>query len=199
MDNKQDNRYEALYTQLLEHGLDMHMNNKSRIRKGLILLLLLPFILGIILKLTDSDKIVFLIIWVICMFVISIYLITIEYIDDSIQKTLEDVTDRETEFDELFTGTEQIEERINERHERIREKIRTQLENRHWFRKDVKEAEDAEEPEESEEPEVPEDAETPEDREESEVSEAPEVAEAEDSEELSSGESAEPESGGEEE
>ena len=103
MDNmKQDSRYEELYTQLLERGLDMHINNKKRIKVGLIILVLLPVVLGIIRRLTDSNKIVFLIIWVFCMFALCIYLITIEYIDDSIQKTLEEVTDREAVFDDLF-------------------------------------------------------------------------------------------------
>ena len=108
MDDRQDSRYEELYEQLLERGLDMHMHNKRRIRNGMILLLLLPVILGVILWVTGSDKIVFLIIWVICMFILSIYLITIEYIDDSVEKTLEEVTDREADFGELFPGTEQL-------------------------------------------------------------------------------------------
>jgi len=123
-DHKQDSRYEALYTQLLERGMDMHTNNKKRIRSGLILLLLLPVILGIIRMLTQSDKIVFLIIWVFCMFVICIYLITIEYIDDTLQKTLEEVTDREANFDELIADTGKLEEMISGRRERILEIIR---------------------------------------------------------------------------
>ena len=124
MDDRQDSRYEELYQQLLERGLDMHVHNKRRIRNGMILLLLLPVILGVILWVTGSDKIVFLIIWVICMFILSIYLITIEYIDDSVEKTLEEVTDREADFGELFPGTEQLAERIGERREMIRGKIK---------------------------------------------------------------------------
>ena len=124
MDDRQDRRYEELYEQLLERGLDMHMHNKRRIRNGMILLLLLPVILGVILWVTGSDKIVFLIIWVLCMFALSIYLITIEYIDDSVEKTLEEVTDREADFGELFPGTEQLAERIGERREMIRGKIK---------------------------------------------------------------------------
>ena len=123
MDDRQDSRYEELYQQLLERGLDMHMHNKRRIRNGMILLLLLPVILGVILWVTGSDKIVFLIIWVLCMFALSIYLITIEYIDDSVEKTLEEVTDREADFGVLFPGTEQLGERISERREMIRGKI----------------------------------------------------------------------------
>ena len=123
MDDRQDSRYEELYQQLLERGLDMHVHNKRRIRNGMILLLLLPVILGVILWVTGSDKIVFLIIWVLCMFALSIYLISIEYIDDSVEKTLEEVTDREADFGVLFPGTEQLGERISERREMIRGKI----------------------------------------------------------------------------
>lgn len=123
-DHRQDSRYEALYTQLLERGITLHMNNKKRIRTGLILLLILPVILGIILKLTESDKIVFLIIWVLCMFIICIYLISVEYIDDSIRKTLEDVTDREADFDRLIADSGTIEERLTARGERIRNRVR---------------------------------------------------------------------------
>ena len=129
-DMKQDSRYEELYTQLLERGLDIHINNKKRIKAGLIMLVLLPVVLGIIRRLTGSNKIMFLIIWVFCMFILCIYLITIEYIDDSIQKTLEEVTDREAGFDDLFIGTEQIEERISERHDRIHERIQARHERR---------------------------------------------------------------------
>jgi hypothetical protein len=129
-DRRQDSRYEALYTQLLERGMDMHVNNKRRIRSGLILLLLLPFILGIIRMLTQSDKIVFLIIWVFCMFVICIYLITIEYIDDTLQKTLEEVTDREAKFDDLIVDSGKLEEMISGRRERILELIRANREQR---------------------------------------------------------------------
>lgn len=123
MDDRQDSRYEELYQQLLERGLDMHMHNKRRTRNGMILLLLLPVILGVMLWVTGSDKIVFLIIWVLCMFALSIYLITIEYIDDAVEKTLEEVSEREADFDELFPGTEQLSERIVERREMIRGKI----------------------------------------------------------------------------
>ena len=152
-DNRQDNRYEELYTQLLERGMDLHANNKKRIRTGLILLLLLPVILGIILKVTESDKIVFLLIWVFCMFVICIYLISIEYIDDSVRKTLEEVTEREADFDELLVDSEKLEERIAARREGLRERIRqlreekasgSEKENETEDRPLLRESEDAE-------------------------------------------------------
>lgn len=141
-DHRQDSRYEALYTQLLERGMDLHANNKKRIRVGLILLLILPVILGIVLKLTGSDKIVFLIIWVICMFIICIYLISIEYIDDSIRKTLEEVTDSEAGFDELIADSGAIEERLAARREQLRVRVKALREERSG-RSEKQESEDA--------------------------------------------------------
>ena len=139
MDDRQDSRYEELYEQLLERGLDMHMHNKRRIRNGMILLLLLPVILGVILWVTGSDKIVFLIIWVLCMFAACIYLISIEFIDYQLQKTLEEVTEREADMGSLIIGTEQIGEKIVERHERIHERRqerrgKKQEQEIHYFR-----------------------------------------------------------------
>ena len=129
MDN-QDRHYEELYNRLLDRGELMHKNNKKRIRTGLIILALLPVILIVIRLLTDSDRVVFLIIWIFCTFVTAMYLIGIEFIDDQLEKTLEDVTEREAEFDELFIGTEQLGERISERHGRIQERRQERRENR---------------------------------------------------------------------
>ena len=122
-DQSKDIKYEQLYTQLLERGEMLHENNKKRIRRGLIFLVILPVILGLILWITGSSKIVFLIIWILCMFATCAYLISIEYLDDSVQKTLTEVTDREADFDALLphASAEELQERIRLRIEEIRE------------------------------------------------------------------------------
>ena len=136
--DKQDRHYEELYNRLLERGETMHMNNKKRIRVGLVVLALLPVILIFIRWATDSDRIVFLIIWVLCMFAACIYLVSIEFIDDRLQKTLEEVTEREADMGTLIMGTEQLGEKIVERHERIQERRqerrdRKQTQEIHYF------------------------------------------------------------------
>lgn len=137
--DKQDRHYEDLYRRLRERGETMHMNNKKRIRIGLIVLALLPAILILIRWATDSDRVVFLIIWVLCMFAACIYLISIEFIDYQLQKTLEEVTEREADMGRLIIGTEQIGEKIVERHERIHERRqerrgKKQEQEIHYFR-----------------------------------------------------------------
>ena len=128
---RKDLHYEELYNRLLDRGEAMHLNNKKRIRIGLVVLALLPVILIFIRWATDSDRVVFLIIWVLCMFAACIYLISIEFIDDQLQKTLGEVTEREADFDGLIMGSEQLGERIVERHERIQERRQERREIRH--------------------------------------------------------------------
>ena len=121
--NRQDVRYEELYNRLLDRGLALHENNKKRIRIGLIFLAVFTVLMILIRLITNSDRVVFMILWVVGMFVISIYLISVEYIDDSIRKTLEEVSDREADFGVLLPDTEQVREmvqtRILERQEEI--------------------------------------------------------------------------------
>lgn len=116
----EDKRYEALYTELLDRGDQLHEANKRRIRRGIIFLIVLPVVLDFIRLVTDSDKVVFLIIWIFIMFIASAYLISIEYLDSAIEKTLEDVTDTEAYFDGLLPRPELP---VGDLHERIRDRL----------------------------------------------------------------------------
>ena len=121
--NKQDIRYEELYGRLLDRGMALHENNRKRIKAGLIFLAVFTVLMILIRMITDSDRVVFMILWVIGMFAASIYLISVEYIDDSIRKTLEDVSEREADFGELLPDStvvrEMVQSRIQERQELI--------------------------------------------------------------------------------
>jgi ElaB/YqjD/DUF883 family membrane-anchored ribosome-binding protein len=68
-----------------------------------------------------------MIIWVIGMFAISIYLIGVEYLDDSVRKTLEEVSEREADMGVLFPDSEQMRElvqsRIHDKHEEMQGRI----------------------------------------------------------------------------
>ncbi|MBQ6501619.1 MAG: hypothetical protein IJI87_09640 [Mogibacterium sp.] len=123
--NKQDIRYEELYNRLLERGMALHENNKKRIRAGLIFLAVFTVLMILIRLITDSDRVVFLILWVVGMFAASIYLISVEYIDNSIQKTLEEVSDREADFGELLPDSGEVREKVQSRIQEKQEEIQT--------------------------------------------------------------------------
>jgi len=127
--NKQDIRYEELYNRLLERGMALHENNKKRIRSGLISLAVFSVLMILVRMITNSDRVVFMILWVVGMFVISIYLISVEYIDDSIRKTLEDVSDRETDFGMLLPDSEQVREKVQSRIQEKQEELQSRYKN----------------------------------------------------------------------
>ena len=129
--DKQDIRYEDLYNRLLERGMALHENNKKRIRAGLIFLGVFTVLMILIRLMTDSDRVVFLILWVIGMFAASIYLISVEYIDDSISKTLEDVSDRETYMGELLPDSEVVREKVQSRIQEKHEEVHSHIQEKH--------------------------------------------------------------------
>ena len=65
------------------------------------------------------------------MFIISIYLISVEYIDDSIRKTLEDVSDREADFGVLLPDSEQVREKVQTRLQEKHEEIQSHIQEKH--------------------------------------------------------------------
>ena len=116
MNEKNTNKsYEGLYSELFQRAELLHESNKRRIRRGLVGLIILPAVLIFIRWMTGSDKIVFLIIWIISMFILCAYLMIIEYLDNSNQNTLADVTDEEAEFDELLERPESFQGRLIDR------------------------------------------------------------------------------------
>ena len=111
MEQKHDNRYRnlSLYAQ------ELHEKNKKRVKVSGIVLILLPVILGLIRWLTDSDKIVFLIIWILCMFAVCAYLVSVEYLDHVLQKRLHGLTGRDEEYDSLLDGQDFIPSELKEK------------------------------------------------------------------------------------
>lgn len=128
---KQDIRYEDLYNRLLDRGMALHESNKKRIRVGLVFLGVFTVLMILIRLITNSDRVVFMILWVVGMFAISVYLISVEYIDDSIRKTLEDVSDREADFGVLLPDSEQVREKVQTRLQEKHEEIHSHIQERH--------------------------------------------------------------------
>ena len=95
---------DVLYGKLLMYAEQVHQNNKRRIRHGLISLIVIPFVLVGILLLTDSSRIVFLIIWIAWMFVAAAFLLFVAYSDWMLQATINELSrDELGEFDSLIS------------------------------------------------------------------------------------------------
>ena len=117
MEKKED--YEKLYDMLLGYEQEIHKKNQKRIRIGLRCLIIIPLIFLALLFWTESSKIVFLILWIVCfkivsLFILAGYLIFVEYSDYKLQEKLNEISNREQqERDALIgDGIAQVEERI---------------------------------------------------------------------------------------
>ena len=107
----------------------MHRITQHGLRAGVIWLLLLPVLLAVIRRLTDSSKIAFLIIWIIGMFIISAVLIFVAYADHQLKRFLGEAkqyvpqTDGELdallpELGSLYEAPERLRAAIERRRER---------------------------------------------------------------------------------
>ena len=112
MDRKED--FEKLYDMMLEYEEEINKKNQKRIKIGMKCLLIIPMIFLILLLLTQSSKLVFLILWIVSLFILATYLIFVEYSDDKLQQKLSEISNREqAERDALIgSGIAQVEERI---------------------------------------------------------------------------------------
>lgn len=92
---KKKSNTDKLYAKLLIFAEELHMGNKRRIRNGFISLAVLPVLLIIIRLLTDSSRVVFLLIWILTMFVAAAFLIFVAYVDRQLQDTLNELSESE--------------------------------------------------------------------------------------------------------
>ena len=116
MAQNQDNRYKNLSS----YAHELHEKNKKRVKVSGIVLVLLPVVLGLIRWLTDSDRTVFLFIWVLCMFAVAAYLVSVEYLDHVLQKRIKGMSNSEEDYDSLLNGEEIIPDKVKER---VRDKL----------------------------------------------------------------------------
>ena len=82
----------------------VHRMDQRGLRVGVIWLLVLPVLLLVIRRLTDSSKVAFLIIWIIGMFIIAAALIFVAYADHELKRFLEDAKQYVPEASETELG-----------------------------------------------------------------------------------------------
>ncbi len=70
-----------------------HKRNKDRIKYGIIAMLIIPIIFLILLFVVNSSKVIFLVMWIASLFIISGYLIAIEYKDYNMTENLKGIID----------------------------------------------------------------------------------------------------------
>ena len=84
-----------------------HKRNKDRIKYGIIAMLIIPIIFLIFLFVVNSSKVIFLVMWIASLFIISGYLIAIEYKDYNMTENLKGIIDN-SDSDALIDTTKVI-------------------------------------------------------------------------------------------
>lgn len=87
--------YEQLYAKMSAYEQHIHEMNQKRIKFAIRCFLIIPSCFLAALFLTGSNKIVFLILWIISLFGLSIYLIAVEYMDYLLQMKLKEWSEDE--------------------------------------------------------------------------------------------------------
>lgn len=116
-------KYEQMYEMLVAYEQKIHEKNQKRIRIGLKCILIIPLIFLILLFWTESNKVVFLILWIVSLFAIAAYLILVEYMDYNLQEKLNEINDGQGEVENL------IGQEIEEAEENLRNAIKKLDEN----------------------------------------------------------------------
>ena len=84
-----------------------HKRNKDRIKYGIIAMLIIPIIFLMLLFVVNSSKVIFLVMWIASLFIISGYLIAIEYKDYNMTENLKGIIDN-SDNDALIDTTKVI-------------------------------------------------------------------------------------------
>lgn len=95
-------KLQLMYEQLMGYQQKIHMQNQKHIRIGIRCMVIIPLIFLVLLFLSDSSKIVFLVLWIASLFFIAVYLVVVEYIDYNLQQKIGEISGKEkTEYDGL--------------------------------------------------------------------------------------------------
>jgi hypothetical protein len=141
MEQKEEIYEKEVYEKLLSYYKELHMHNQKRIRTGLKCLFFVPLVFLALLFITDSEKVIFLIFWIVSLFCIAAYLIYVEYADFKMQVLVAEL--QNSEFDPkkgalIGHGTEQLEsniigtlDQLDVRKEQVKERIADKMEQLH--------------------------------------------------------------------
>lgn len=109
----ENDKYKKAYDMVMNYEEQIHQKNQKRISIGLKCILIIPLIFLALLFWTDSSKIIFLILWIVSLFVLAAYLITVEYMDYNLMERMAILNGKEQEMEEYqLIGSEVLESRI---------------------------------------------------------------------------------------
>ena len=90
---------EQSFEKIMEYEKKIHEKNQKRIKIGIRLVIIIPLIFLTVMFKLDSSKVVFLVLWIVSLFAISLYLIVVEYMDYQMQEKLKELGIKDEDAD----------------------------------------------------------------------------------------------------
>ena len=81
-------KYEKIYQELIRYEEAKHEQNIHKVKVALKLYIIIPLVFLILSFFKTDAKIVFLVLWVASLFILSVYMIYVEYSDHNLQKRM---------------------------------------------------------------------------------------------------------------
>ena len=111
---------ERMYYLFAEYENSVNEQNLKKIRIGIRCIWIVPAIFLLLMLFTGSSKIIFLVLWIVSLFGISVYLIGVEYSDYQLQKKINEIKGAgEREMDSLLEVPEIVEIKMQQAMERL--------------------------------------------------------------------------------
>ena len=101
-----EGKYHQFYLQLLAYEEEKHKQNQQKIKMTIRFLLWVPLVFLALMFLTDSSKVIFLVLWIVSLFGIATYAIYVEYSDFELQEKIKHYKESEDETDQYLIGGE---------------------------------------------------------------------------------------------
>lgn len=93
-----DSRYHQMFDRLVSEVTAIHQANQQRIHKGLWGMVIVLVLYLTLLFVTQGSKVIILLLWIMTMFALAAYLITVEYLNHELKKKLEHITQMELDL-----------------------------------------------------------------------------------------------------
>lgn len=110
-----NDKYRKAYNMVIEYEKEAHRKNQKRIAVGLKLIIIIPLIFLAMLFFTGSSKVIFLILWIVSLFILAAYLITVEYMDYNLMERMAKLRGQDEDMEDYdLIGNDAIENRIRD-------------------------------------------------------------------------------------
>ena len=110
-----NDKYRKAYNMVMEYEKEAHRKNQKRIAVGLKLIIIIPLIFLALLFFTGSSKVIFLILWIVSLFILAAYLITVEYMDYNLMERMAKLRGQDEDMENYdLIGNDAIENRIRD-------------------------------------------------------------------------------------